>query len=133
MTDEQKKNVESLRRQGKTPAEISRQLNLTVNTVRIYCSRHGLTDDALKGRRFCEQCGTYLPDAAGRRKRFCSNTCRMRWWNNHPEQVRRSAFYPTTCQACGKEFISYGNSHRKYCNRACYLAGRYGKNGMPDA
>lgn len=133
MTDEQKKNVERLRRQGKTPTEIAQRFGLTVNTVRIYCSRNNLTDDALKNRRFCEQCGKLLSVEHGRKKRFCSDACRMHWWNSHPELVHRKAFYAVTCQTCGKEFASYGNSHRKYCSRACYLAGRYGRSVTSDA
>lgn len=32
---------------------------------------------------------------------------------------------PDTCPACGKEFPVYGNSHRKFCSHACYIAYRF--------
>ena len=31
------------------------------------------------------------------------------------------AYYTLTCRYCGKQFESYGNSHRVFCSRDCYL------------
>ena len=42
------------------------------------------------------------------------------------ELVKRKAVYTFTCPACGKEFTVYGNSHRKFCSHACYIAYRFG-------
>lgn len=36
--------------------------------------------------------------------------------------MKRKAVYTYTCPACGKEFTVYGNSHRKFCSHACYIA-----------
>lgn len=127
MTAIQQEQLTLLRKQRKSYTEIAQITNMTVNTIRVYCHRHGLTDEDLKGLRFCEQCGTPIQYSGGKRKRFCSNFCRMRWWNSHPEKIHRKAFYTLTCQYCGKSFISYGNRKRKYCCRSCYFAGRYGK------
>lgn len=56
-----------------------------------------------------------------RKRMFCSDACRMAWWNAHPERVQRKAYYTLTCRHCGKQFESYGNSHRVFCSRDCYL------------
>lgn len=61
-----------------------------------------------------------------KRKRFCCDDCRNKWWNAHLELVKRKAVYTYTCPACGKKFTVYGNSHRKFCSLACYIAYRFG-------
>lgn len=127
MTAIQQEQLTLLRKQKKSYAEIAQITNMTVNTIRVYCHRHGLTDEDLKGLCFCEQCGSPIQRSSGKKKRFCSDVCRMNWWNAHQELVQRKAFYQMTCQCCGKEFLSYGNRNRKYCCRSCYIAGRYGK------
>ena len=48
----------------------------------------------------------------------------MAWWNTHPADVNKQAFYSITCQHCGKDFLSYGNKNRKYCSRECYSNAR---------
>ena len=75
----------------------------------------------------CEQCGKPIEQNPGRkRKRFCCDACRNKWWNAHLELVKRKAVYTYTCPTCGKEFTVYGNSHRKFCSHACYIAYRFG-------
>ena len=75
----------------------------------------------------CEQCGKPIEQNPGRkRKRFCCDACRNKWWNAHLNLVKRKAVYTFTCPACGKEFTVYGNSHRKFCSHACYIAYRFG-------
>jgi hypothetical protein len=63
---------------------------------------------------------------AGRRKKFCSDECRVKWWNAHQNQVSRKAVYEFTCAYCGKSFTVYGNNHRKYCSHDCYIKDRFG-------
>jgi endogenous inhibitor of DNA gyrase (YacG/DUF329 family) len=59
-------------------------------------------------------------------KKFCSDKCRMTWWNRHLDKVKRKAVYEYICPHCGKPFTVYGNSHRKYCSHECYVADRFG-------
>lgn len=74
------------------------------------------------GTRTCPQCGKTVEPLTGRReKKFCSDACRMAWWNSHSDLVRRRAYYSLVCEYCGKPFESYGNKNRKYCSRTCYL------------
>ena len=81
---------------------------------------------------FCRSCGKAIENVPKRKPRqFCSDACRMKWWNAHPDEVKRKAYYTFTCPHCGRQFESYGNDHRKYCSRGCSAAGRR-KGGAPD-
>ena len=109
MTNEQKYQIAELRQFGYGYASIADALGLTKNQVSAYCRRAGLT-------------GT---KAAVGTTEFCSDSCRVRWWNAHPEMVNKKAIYHFTCACCGKEFTAYGNAHRKYCSHVCYIADRF--------
>jgi ribosomal protein L37E len=126
MTYQQKEKIKQMRGEGISYSKIAVTLGISENTVKSYCRRNNLggvgmgianqVDDA-----FCRQCGallTHTPSA--KKKRFCSDQCRMAWWNAHPEAVNRKAIYSFTCDHCGTAFESYGNKNRKYCSRACY-------------
>ena len=72
------------------------------------------------GALLCLQCGKPVVQQSGHKKKFCSFRCRMDYWNSHPEQVYRRAYYALVCKYCGRPFQSYGNAHRKFCCRSCY-------------
>lgn len=80
-------------------------------------------------KKFCPQCGTKITDHMGRPRSFCLERCRRNWWKAHPEfaKPRPSALYAHRCRTCGQSFTAYGNRHRIYCSRACYLQDRYHK------
>ena len=124
MTDEQKRNIDDLRRQGHGYLKISQMLGISNNTVRSYCSR----SQSPKGNAvLCPQCGKPVKQTTGHKPRkFCSDACRTAWWNSHLEQVNRKAVYQFVCAGCGKEFSAYGTARRKYCSRDCYTAHRFG-------
>ena len=125
MTEEQKLKLILLRRNGDGYGQIATALGISINTVKSFCRRHGLAAE-VKGS-VCEQCGKAVFQNPGRkRKRFCCDACRNRWWNSHLELVKRKAMYTFTCPGCGKEFSIYGNSHRKFCCHECYIAYRFG-------
>jgi len=135
MTNEQKNQIAVLRAQGLGYKKVAQVLNLSVNTVKSFCKRSQIfePDRALPAVEpsdgFCRQCGAPLMQQDGKKKiRFCSDGCRQKWWNAHPEKVNRraAALYAYTCPSCGKHFSVYGNSHRKYCCHACYVADRFG-------
>lgn len=68
-----------------------------------------------------------VPQTAGRKeKKFCSDRCRMKWWNSHLDQVQRKANYDFVCPVCKKPFTVYGNANRKYCSHECYIEDRFG-------
>ena len=124
MKGEQKRQIIALRRDGAGYGSIACQLGLSINTVKSFCRRKGLAAPPTES--VCEQCGSFIEQATGRkRKRFCSDACRNKWWNCQLELVKRKAVYTFTCPTCGKEFTVYGNNHRKFCSHACYIAYRF--------
>ena len=100
---------------------IATVLEISPNTVKSHLRRHPVTES----RSVCLNCGKPVEQNPGRKeKKFCSDKCRMTWWNSHQDQVNKQAYYTLNCQYCGKEFASYGNKNRKYCYRECYAAAR---------
>lgn len=63
---------------------------------------------------FCPQCGKYVKQHTRHKRRFCSDRCRMKYWNSHPDLIRRMAYYTITCQNCGMELevIDHVTVHR---------------------
>ena len=113
--------LNKMRLDGKKASEIACALRISVNTVRSYIRRH----PDIQGRSVCRNCGKVIVQPSGHKiKLFCSDKCRMAWWNSHPEKINKKAYYNLICNQCGKEFISYGNKNRKFCCRECYLKSR---------
>ena len=105
MTDEQKQQIIALRRDGAGYGRIAARLQISINTVKSFCRRHSLA--ASTAGAVCEQCGKPIEQNPGRkRKRFCCDVCRNKWWNAHLELVKRKAVYTYTCPACGKKFTA---------------------------
>lgn len=121
MTNEEALKIEELQREGQGYKKIALLLNLPVNTVKSYIRRHPVEQTTTAPTQGCLNCGTPLLQKPGKKeKKFCSDRCRMAWWNAHPERVNRKAFYAATCAHCGREFQAYGNRGRKYCSRSCF-------------
>ena len=118
MKKQERETINAMRLQGKSPAEIAWNLGLSVNTVRSHIRRH----PELQGGKPCKNCGRQITTLPGRKeKRFCSDKCRMTWWNSHREAVNKKAYRTFVCEYCGKEFLSYATDSRKYCSRECYF------------
>ena len=132
MTGLQKEHIASMRRAGKSYAAIAEALGLSRNTIKSYCQRnlcekHHNEDGPQPIRGNCEMCGSAIIQVAGHRKRrFCSDACRMAWWNAHRNMIGGNARVEYTCAVCGKRFVDYPGRQRKYCSHACYIAHRYG-------
>lgn len=126
MTDEQKLGIISMRRAGAGYGKIASTIGISINTVKSFCRRHSLGKKVNES--VCEQCGNPIEQQPGRkRKRFCCDLCRNRWWNKHLELVQRKAMYVIICMNCGKKFTVYGNQHRKFCSHTCYIEYRFGR------
>lgn len=133
MTNEQKERITALRHQGHGYTTIANAVGLSKDSVKAFCRNHGLAgvkaeskDEDVPAENTCANCGAPLVQTPGvKKKKFCNSACRQTWWNTHPAQVNRKALYPFTCPACGKAFTAYGNNHRKYCSRDCYVADRF--------
>ena len=133
MTDAEKERIQNMRKEGMGYSRIAKALGLSDNTVKSYCRRNNLTgvveisqpQTAETG--ICRCCGKVVLQIPGRKeKKFCSDSCRTKWWNSHLDQVKRKAVYDFECTFCKKKFSAYGNPHRKYCSHRCYLADRFG-------
>ena len=72
------------------------------------------------GALLCLQCGKPGIQQRGHKQTVGSVRGRRDYWNSHPEQVYRRAYYALVCKYCGRPFQSYGNAHRKFCCRSCY-------------
>ena len=132
MTKEQKEEIQKLRDSGYGYATIADALGLTKNQVSAFCRREGLAGSVANGRgvlpdtNCCRCCGKRLAQTPGKKNaKFCSTSCRTRWWNAHLDLVKRRAVYEYTCAGCGRPFSAYGNSHRKYCSHECYIHARF--------
>ena len=133
MTHSQKARISQMRLGGESYATIGDALGLSRNTVKSFCLRNLRPEPlevqaapALTGT--CAQCSTGFVLCPGhRQRRFCSDRCRMTWWNAHRELLRSTARVEYTCVCCGKHFMGYEWQRRKYCSHACYIAHRYEK------
>ena len=134
MTDDQKTLIAGYRNAGYGYKKIAQLTGISVGTVKSYCQRKGLAGctASVQPASVCKCCGSVVRQIPGRKeKKFCSDECRHKWWNAHPEKITRKAVYSYTCAGCGKPFTAYGNSQRKYCCHACYIADRF-KGGKSD-
>lgn len=135
MTDTQREQILSLRAEGLGYVRIAKEMGLSENTVKSFCRRSAKAEAAEKpvmavqgdtDKCFCKQCGIEVKQTSGRKvKKFCSDQCRMKWWNAHPEQINRQTMHYYKCPCCGREFAVYGNTHRKYCSHECYINARF--------
>lgn len=128
MTSEQREQITALRCQGQSYALISKMLGIPKDTVYSFCRRSGISGKTDKNTVLCKQCGRPIKLTPKRKpKKFCSDNCRLMWWNSHLDQVNRKAYYLFSCAFCGKTFTAYGNAGRKYCSHVCYISDRFGK------
>ncbi|RRG07430.1 MAG: RNA polymerase subunit sigma-70 [Lactobacillus sp.] len=129
MTDVQREKITEMREGGMSCREISQATGISADTIKTYCRRHGIKPQQKTQSSVCLFCGKPLAQTPGKReKKFCDATCRTRWWSLHrTEHKAGKGMHHLTCAYCGKEFISYGNSGRKYCSHECYIKDRFGE------
>ena len=137
MTEQQKITIRNLREQNFSYIAIARAMSLTVSTIKSYCQRSGLAGnrkgafksqlDNLKALpTFCRCCGSQIIQKEKVKHRiFCSDECRVIWWNSHLELVKRRNPHTDRCICCGNEFTWHGSKVRKFCSHACYIKHRY--------
>lgn len=132
MNELQKEKIIEFRQLGLSYSKIADALGISINTIKSFCRRNNLGGYVGKGNKkidltFCKNCGKELKQVLGKKPlKFCSDICRVKWWNAHPEMVNKKAIYSFSCANCGKPFTAYGNSKRKYCCHSCYIRHRFG-------
>ena len=83
----------------------------------------------------CVACGKAVyRNPRGRKKRFCSDECRFKWKNKHPQIKNWKSTRVAVCPECGKEFLATREYRvlRKYCSRACANRGRAKKKEVKE-
>ena len=130
MTDTERSLIQRMRRSGSSAAQISAETGLSENTIKSFCRRNDIRPvsenvlSAVDTTGVCKFCGKLIEqNAKGKKKKFCSDTCRISWWNVHPEQLKSAEHI--VCANCRNTFNSYGRRRRKYCSHGCYVAARY--------
>ena len=137
MNDMQKSQIINMRAAGIGYKAIAKNLDISENTVKSFCRRNNLTSTEMivpvpitensAEVVLCKNCGKVVPQNDKRKKKqYCSDKCRMNWWNSHREQVKHKSVDIRICPSCHKEFKVYGKSDRKYCSHACYIKDRFG-------
>lgn len=141
MTESQKNQLIQLRAAGNGYGTIAQSLGISPNTVKSFCRRNvvrmkvPVESPVLPSgeRTFCENCGREIRQIAKqKKKRFCCDACRNKWWNSHLDRVKRKAVYDYKCPHCGMVFHVYGDKRRKYCSRQCYIADRFQGGGSDE-
>lgn len=121
MTNYERTQVDELRSRGLSFTEISKRTGIGVSALKMYISRsQSPVPDG-----HCLQCGSdlfFLPHK--KQKKFCSDACRISWWNVHTDQLNHRSGTEQTCPVCGKPFTVSGNKKRIYCSRECYALAR---------
>jgi endogenous inhibitor of DNA gyrase (YacG/DUF329 family) len=121
-----------MRGKGATYAAIAAEIGVSENTVKSHCRRKGIATTY----ETCPECGKRLIQPLKRKKkRFCSDICRMAWWSKNPEARNKNndAIYHFICLQCKKPFTAYGNAKRKYCSRKCSMLARAEAKKEPPA
>ena len=130
MTTEQKQTIHRLRYAGKDYQSVASELRIKIGTVKTYCFRHSLTDadiEEQEQKNECPCCGNKITQRPKiKPRKFCSDKCRIKWWNDNRDLHNKKAQHRNICECCGKEFNSYGNKSRKYCSHSCYISQRFG-------
>ena len=122
MQIELKNRILELKKLGMGYKAIAKELSITPSAVRNVCTSK-YNDPEKYGN--CKNCGIKTRQTPGKKKRqFCSDKCRMAWWNVHKDEIKRKAFYNYKCPCCNKEFVAYGNSKRIYCSINCFINSR---------
>ena len=77
MTDQQKHEIESLRKEGLSYRQIAERVGATHACIKTYFHRKRIRDTT----KLCEQCHKPIITSVNRsNRRFCSTECKSRWW-----------------------------------------------------
>lgn len=116
MTDEEKVQIYELHKQGLGYKRIAEKLCININSVKTFLRRSNGTPPI----RACDECGKPIEQIPHKKpKRFCSDTCRFKWWGRHKDEGNKTKT-TLTCEYCGKEFTVYGSKKQRYCSTSCY-------------
>ena len=127
MVTEEKIKIRKMRCKGESYARIAEILRISANTIKSFCRRNNLQNTKFEDyemKNICKNCKASI-DSGRKNKKFCSDGCRLNWWNKNSDKLRKVAIYSLKCANCGIAFESYGNKNRKFCSRSCYFNYRF--------
>lgn len=127
MNRSQREKVLLMRGEGMSCAKIASLLCLSENTVKSFCRRNhlkaneGMTVDlGARVTSLCLYCGTRVKQTQGHRvRKYCSDKCRISWWNKNRAHPSRKNTRLLSCPVCGQQFHAYGKREREYCSHSC--------------
>ena len=118
MTNIEKNAIISMNEKGMSVTEISEILKISKNTIKSFLQRKKTAD-------ICLNCGTVLIHIPHhKKKKFCSDKCRMHYWNVHQNEMSHTNAAIIKCEVCGKDVLSYRKKPRRFCSRECAAKGR---------
>ena len=135
MTEAEQNKITELRGMGLGYKAIAAKLGISRDMVRKFCKNNNLAGFAAAAKlnhaemtaagNVCPNCGKAIEQKkVGRPKKFCSDKCRLHWWNSN---FRSHSFSVNIiCAECGRSFTSSPNAKRKYCSHECYIKSRFG-------
>ena len=121
MTKEELSRVMELRKIGLSYKDISVQTNIPVGTLKSTFSRIEEKCTETNNCKFCKK--TLINTTGKKEKKYCSDKCRMSWWNSNREEGPKVEFLKV-CANCQFKFPTR-NKNQKYCSHRCYIIFRY--------
>ncbi len=124
-----KEQIYDLRSKGYGAKKISKELGVSLNTVKSILRRVASenTEAAL-----CKNCGIGIENSSSHKKVFCCDKCRNEWWNKRRKNIEKASDKKRVCACCGKEFVSYSHKDQRYCSHECYIRARYKSKAAED-
>lgn len=121
MTSEQSIMITNLMKEGMGYRKIATELNLPINSVKSWCRRHPVVEIKIDN---CLMCGKEIHSLPHKRKKkFCSDSCRYKWWSAHSDEKKNKTEYNHVCKNCGREFFN-NRKNADYCGRECFALSR---------
>jgi len=121
MTQNDKEQILNMSNAGMSPTDISNEMGISRNTIKSFLRRSKLT----KEEAVCFNCGKLLKFIPHKKKKkFCSDKCRMHYWNTHTNEMSHTNAVIIKCEVCGKDVLSYRKKPRRFCSRECAAKGR---------
>ena len=114
--------IERLRIEGIGYRRIAARLGISENTVKSYLKRNKQKQRSEELLKTCKQCGKVIEQQPHKRKKeFCSDYCRSRWWRKNADLSIGDKAVQKKCPMCNKPFFVYRSEKRSFCSRECYL------------
>ena len=122
MTLDEKCNISRLQQQGMGYRKIASELGISENTVKSYLRRHSKIKSSEEISGGCKRCGKAIEQKPHKRKKeFCSDYCRSRWWRKNTDLSESKTSITKQCNMCNNEFACYRSENRSFCSRKCYV------------